>query len=85
MIRSITGYGAGNGPIIAMHEGFEGIAAWNGFLSGADRLALDQHPYLAFQATQNNNTWVLAPSSTEADFVRLNRRAVGAVGRMTRR
>jgi glucan 1,3-beta-glucosidase len=55
MIRSITGYGAGNGPIIAMHEGFEGIAAWNGFLSGADRLALDQHPYLA--ATQNNNTW----------------------------
>jgi glucan 1,3-beta-glucosidase len=57
MIRSITGYGAGNGPIIAMHEGFEGIAAWNGFLSGADRLALDQHPYLAFQATQNNNTW----------------------------
>lgn len=56
MIRGITGFGAGNGPIIAIHEGFAGIADWNGFLSGADRLALDQHPYLAF-GTQNNNPW----------------------------
>jgi hypothetical protein len=38
MIRSITGYGAGNGPIIVIHEGFEGIANFNGFLGGADRL-----------------------------------------------
>lgn len=56
MIRGITGYGAGNGPIIALHEGFLGIAAWSGFLSGADRVALDQHPYLAF-GTANTNPW----------------------------
>jgi hypothetical protein len=56
MIRSMTDYGAGNGPIIVIHEGFEGIAAWDGFLAGADRLAIDQHPYLAF-GTQNTNSW----------------------------
>lgn len=38
MIREITGYGAGNGPVILLHEGFYGIAAWNGFLAGADRM-----------------------------------------------
>ena len=38
VVRSITGYGAGNGPIIAIHEGFLGVAAWSDFLSGADRL-----------------------------------------------
>ncbi|KAL7420697.1 hypothetical protein Q5752_004648 [Cryptotrichosporon argae] len=57
LIRSITGYGAANGPIILIHEGFLGIGAWAGFLSGADRLGLDQHPYLAF-GTQNNNPWL---------------------------
>ncbi|WVR09255.1 hypothetical protein IAU60_006320 [Kwoniella sp. DSM 27419] len=48
MVRGITGYGAGNGPILLMHEGFLGVADWNGFLAGADRIGLDQHPYLAF-------------------------------------
>lgn len=38
MIRGITGFGAGNGPMIAIHEGFVGIAEWDGFMSGADRL-----------------------------------------------
>jgi glucan 1,3-beta-glucosidase len=38
MIRGITGFGANNGPIIAIHEGFYGVAAWETFLSGADRL-----------------------------------------------
>ncbi|PPR05392.1 hypothetical protein CVT24_008006 [Panaeolus cyanescens] len=40
--------GTGSGPYIAIHEGFQGPAIWEGFMSGADRLALDQHPYLAF-------------------------------------
>ncbi|KJA23279.1 glycoside hydrolase family 5 protein [Hypholoma sublateritium FD-334 SS-4] len=47
-IRNSTGVGAGSGPYIAIHEGFQGPAIWEGFLSGADRLTLDQHPYLAF-------------------------------------
>ncbi|KAF8182287.1 exo-beta-1,3-glucanase [Pholiota molesta] len=45
-IRASTGIGSG--PYIAIHEGFQGPAIWEGFLAGADRLALDQHPYLAF-------------------------------------
>jgi aryl-phospho-beta-D-glucosidase BglC (GH1 family) len=57
MIREITGIGSVNGPIIAIHEGFLGIAAWDSFLSGADRLALDQHPYQAFPTVQNNYGW----------------------------
>ncbi|KAJ3511582.1 hypothetical protein NLJ89_g4016 [Agrocybe chaxingu] len=40
--------GIESGPYIAIHEGFQGPAIWEGFLSGADRVALDQHPYLAF-------------------------------------
>ncbi|KAJ7643673.1 exo-beta-1,3-glucanase [Roridomyces roridus] len=42
------GVGAGRGPYIAIHEAFQGPAIWEGFLAGADRVALDQHPYLAF-------------------------------------
>jgi glucan 1,3-beta-glucosidase len=38
LIRGITGYGADNGPIMVIHEGFEGIASWNGFMAGADRM-----------------------------------------------
>ncbi|KAJ7075788.1 exo-beta-1,3-glucanase [Mycena belliarum] len=47
-IRTATGIGAGKGPYMAIHEGFQGPAIWEGFLNGADRIALDQHPYLAF-------------------------------------
>jgi glucan 1,3-beta-glucosidase len=57
--------------MVLLHEGFYGIAAWQGFLSGADRMCvilwidwaeltsqsgLDQHPYLAF-TVQNNWGW----------------------------
>ena len=47
MIRSIGGYGEGNGPMIAIHDGFVNQNLWNDFLTGADRLALESHPYLA--------------------------------------
>lgn len=45
-IREITGTGEGNGPVLAMHDGFLGVQNWYGFLPGADRLALDQHTYM---------------------------------------
>ena len=48
MIREITGYGEGNGPFLSFHDGFVGIRQWFSFLPGADRLAVDQHPYLIF-------------------------------------
>lgn len=57
LIRSITGYGAGKGPIIVLHDNFQGIAKFVGFLSGSDRVAVDQHPYLAFPTTPNTNPW----------------------------
>ncbi|KZV62971.1 glycoside hydrolase family 5 protein [Peniophora sp. CONT] len=50
MIRNITGHGAGNGPYIAIHDGFQGLKVWEGFLAGSDRIILDQHPYLGFGA-----------------------------------
>lgn len=54
MIRNITGYGEGNGPYIAIHDGFEGTAAWTDFLQGSDRIILDTHVYFAFD---NQYTW----------------------------
>jgi len=48
MLREITGMGAGNGPLIALHDGFVGIDPWAGTFPGSDRLALDIHPYFAF-------------------------------------
>ncbi|EJF57265.1 glycoside hydrolase [Dichomitus squalens LYAD-421 SS1] len=53
MVREITGVGAGNGPMITIHDGFTEPANWAGFLPGADRLALDTHPYFAFDGQQN--------------------------------
>jgi glucan 1,3-beta-glucosidase len=48
MIRSIGGTGAGKGPYIAIHDGFEALTTWAGFMTGADRMVLDTHPYFAF-------------------------------------
>ena len=52
MIRGITGYGEGNGPYIAIHDGFN-MAVWANFPKGADRMVLDTHPYLAFNGQPN--------------------------------
>ena len=43
-IRGITGIGEGNGPMIAMHDGFAGVSNWAGFLAGSDRIALGTPP-----------------------------------------
>lgn len=51
MIRSITGYGEGNGPYISIHDGFSGLSSWANFLPGSDRIALDTHPYFAFDGS----------------------------------
>jgi glucan 1,3-beta-glucosidase len=53
MIRTITGVGAGNGPYIAIHDGFN-LGLWAGTLPGADRMVLDTHPYLAFNGQSNS-------------------------------
>ena len=48
IIRTAGGSGTGNGPVMSIHESFFGLDDWVGFLAGADRLALDSHPYLVF-------------------------------------
>ncbi|KDQ56457.1 glycoside hydrolase family 5 protein [Jaapia argillacea MUCL 33604] len=48
LIRSITGIGAGHGPYISIHDGFQSLTIWKDFLPGADRFVLDTHPYFAF-------------------------------------
>ncbi|KAJ7180343.1 glycoside hydrolase family 5 protein [Mycena crocata] len=48
MIRGITGFGAGNGPYIAIHDGFQTVDSWADFLQGSDRIILDTHPYFSF-------------------------------------
>ncbi|KAH9175029.1 glycoside hydrolase family 5 protein [Lactarius sanguifluus] len=55
MMRNITGYGEGNGPYIAIHDGFEGVAQWADFLPGSDRIILDTHPYFAFNGQSNTS------------------------------
>ncbi|KAF9513357.1 glycoside hydrolase family 5 protein [Hydnum rufescens UP504] len=48
MIRNISGYGAGNGPFISIHDAFTGPEHWVGYMVGADRLIIDSHPYFCF-------------------------------------
>lgn len=55
MIREITGTGEGNGPWISLHDGFQGLPTWHGFMAGADRVAMDQHNYLAFSTPSNDS------------------------------
>ncbi|KAG1858453.1 glycoside hydrolase family 5 protein [Suillus subalutaceus] len=49
-VREASGIGEGNGPFISYHDGFLGLPQWAGFLPNADRIALDDHPYLCFDA-----------------------------------
>lgn len=51
MIRGITGIGEGKGPTVAIHDGFAGLSNWGGFMTGADRVVLDTHPYFAFDGS----------------------------------
>ncbi|KAF7328260.1 Glycoside hydrolase family 5 protein [Mycena venus] len=53
MIRAITGTGAGNGPYISIHDGFQAVSSWAGFLPGSDRIVMDTHPYFAFSGQPN--------------------------------
>ncbi|KAI8443758.1 glucan 1,3-beta-glucosidase [Phakopsora pachyrhizi] len=59
MMRNITGFGLGKGPMMVIHDGFNGLGAghtgWGGFLKGADRLGLDTHTYFAFDKQSNDS------------------------------
>ncbi|POW19432.1 hypothetical protein PSHT_04704 [Puccinia striiformis] len=59
MMRGITGYGVGKGPMMIIHDGFQGTGAghtgWGGYLKGADRIGLDTHTYFAFDKQSNDS------------------------------
>jgi len=72
-----TASGVGSGPYIAIHEGFQGPAIWEGFLAGSDRVALDQHPYLAFMGDTTSTpqqiaakpcAWAVATNQSQKAF-----------------
>ncbi|KAJ6552610.1 hypothetical protein DFH09DRAFT_1319059 [Mycena vulgaris] len=48
MIHGITGNGAGNGPFMSIHDGFQGVTSWAGFIPELVRLILDTHPRTPF-------------------------------------
>ncbi|KAJ7882227.1 glycoside hydrolase superfamily [Mycena olivaceomarginata] len=66
MMRGITGYGAGNGPFISIHDGFQGTPWWTGSRPppppSSDRIILHMHPYFAFDGAPNDS-----PIATSAD------------------
>ncbi|KAG8896576.1 hypothetical protein FRB99_008828 [Tulasnella sp. 403] len=78
IIRSVTGLGTGNGPVISIHDGFAGLDQWADLLPGADRLALDVHPYLCFyqldtsplaqQITKPCTSWAAAMNTSWSTF-----------------
>ncbi|KAL0578127.1 hypothetical protein V5O48_003870 [Marasmius crinis-equi] len=55
MMRDITGFGEGKGAYMSIHDGFQDITSWAGFMPGADRVIMDSHPYFAFSNGANND------------------------------
>lgn len=64
MMRNITGIG--KGPAIVLHDGFQGLTPWKGFLTGADSLVLDTHPYVAFGGGLNQPLDYWPPAACRA-------------------
>ncbi|KAF6749462.1 exo-beta-1,3-glucanase [Ephemerocybe angulata] len=72
------GTGEGNGPWISMHNGFLGNSDWIGSFTNADRVTLDQHPYLAFSQPNADpmeafinvpcKAWGQSTNDTQAQF-----------------
>lgn len=50
IIREVTGFGEGNGPYLAVGDGFGNALSWVGMMPRADRFIMDIHPYLAFDS-----------------------------------
>ncbi|KAF8157928.1 glycoside hydrolase family 5 protein [Crassisporium funariophilum] len=63
--------GITSGPYIAIHEAFQGVRVFLGlsrFLAGADRVVLDQHPYLAFMGDTTSSGWAIATNQSQKAF-----------------
>ena len=79
VVRTAGGTGTGNGPFISFHDGFLGQTNWAGFLPGADRIALDTHPYLCFstQSSASLQSFIQTPCSAWASGMNTSMSAFG--------
>ena len=54
LVRTASGTGEGNGPMISLHDGFMSLPNWVGYFPQADRVGLDIHPYLCFDGQSSD-------------------------------
>lgn len=78
-VRTASGIGEGNGPFITYHDGFLGLPQWAGYLPNADRIALDDHPYICFdgQSDAPMSSYAQTPCS---DWSSMMNTSMGAFG-----
>ncbi|EPQ58738.1 hypothetical protein GLOTRDRAFT_12654, partial [Gloeophyllum trabeum ATCC 11539] len=82
IVREASGVGEGKGPMISYHDGFQSLTSWADFLPGADRIALDSHPYLCFggQSDAAMSTYAKTPCNTWANNFNESMSAFGLTG-----
>lgn len=64
---------------MSFHDGFLGLPSWAGFLPNADRIALDDHPYICFDAQSDApmSSYAQTPCTTWASGVNTSMAAFG--------
>jgi len=79
IIRDVGGIGEGNGPWVSIYDGLEPLSAWAGFMSGADRIALDSHTYRIFSRPNSGSmaSQARAPCDIWTSSFRQSTRAFG--------
>lgn len=75
IIRNITGVGAGNGPFISIQGGSPDLPGFQ----GSDRIALEQHPYFAFDGKGSADVvpYITAPCSSWANMMNSSQQSFG--------
>ncbi|GJJ12020.1 hypothetical protein Clacol_006260 [Clathrus columnatus] len=66
IVRNASGIGENKGPMIMFHDGFQPSPVWAGFLGQPDRMAIDTHPYFAFNAQSTAPISSYAPQACAA-------------------
>lgn len=79
IVRAASGIGQGNGPMISYHDGFQPLTMWANFLSNADRISMDTHPYFAFsgQSTAPISSYAPLACSTWGPMMNTSMSAMG--------
>jgi len=75
IIRNITGIGAGNGPFISIQGGDPDLPGFE----GSDRIALEQHPYVAFDGRGSADVaaYITAPCTGWAEMMTSDQQTFG--------